>query len=110
MIRRPPRSTLFPYTTLFRSQRGDAAVEARAVTAQSHLGVHREREIDRRRAFGQPLHVAPRREHEDLILIQVDLQELEEFFGRVGVLLQLEQLPEPGEMAVELVGALALLK
>src|SRR5438876_8971074 len=27
MIRRPPRSTLFPYTTLFRSQRGE--VEAR---------------------------------------------------------------------------------
>src|SRR3712207_8291198 len=25
MIRRPPRSTLFPYTTLFRSRRGDAA-------------------------------------------------------------------------------------
>src|SRR3712207_8307799 len=25
MIRRPPRSTLFPYTTLFRSQRGGAA-------------------------------------------------------------------------------------
>src|SRR2546429_3170847 len=25
MIRRPPRSTLFPYTTLFRSPRGDAA-------------------------------------------------------------------------------------
>src|SRR2546426_12763041 len=24
MIRRPPRSTLFPYTTLFRSPRGDA--------------------------------------------------------------------------------------
>src|SRR3712207_7410873 len=24
MIRRPPRSTLFPYTTLFRSSRGDA--------------------------------------------------------------------------------------
>src|SRR2546429_4121295 len=24
MIRRPPRSTLFPYTTLFRSFRGDA--------------------------------------------------------------------------------------
>src|SRR5436190_16396440 len=24
MIRRPPRSTLFPYTTLFRSQRHDA--------------------------------------------------------------------------------------
>src|SRR3712207_8014026 len=25
MIRRPPRSTLFPYTTLFRSQDGDPA-------------------------------------------------------------------------------------
>src|SRR5688572_32858794 len=34
MIRRPPRSTLFPYTTLFRSdggqQRGDAVAGARA--------------------------------------------------------------------------------
>src|SRR3712207_8024323 len=30
MIRRPPRSTLFPYTTLFRSQRvGDPARELR---------------------------------------------------------------------------------
>src|SRR2546426_5388320 len=26
MIRRPPRSTLFPYTTLFRSRQGDAAL------------------------------------------------------------------------------------
>src|SRR3712207_8812669 len=25
MIRRPPRSTLFPYTTLFRSQEGEAS-------------------------------------------------------------------------------------
>src|SRR2546427_6438757 len=30
MIRRPPRSTLFPYTTLFRSVRVTAAVEAAA--------------------------------------------------------------------------------
>src|SRR2546427_6810205 len=29
MIRRPPRSTLFPYTTLFRSRRRDPAVERR---------------------------------------------------------------------------------
>src|SRR2546427_5920449 len=28
MIRRPPRSTLFPYTTLFRSQRGLARARA----------------------------------------------------------------------------------
>src|SRR5258708_29820637 len=31
MIRRPPRSTLFPYTTLFRSLRADRAGEARRV-------------------------------------------------------------------------------
>src|SRR3989475_6855815 len=30
MIRRPPRSTLFPYTTLFRSARGPAEEEAAA--------------------------------------------------------------------------------
>src|SRR3712207_7494078 len=29
MIRRPPRSTLFPYTTLFRSPLGDGAVPLR---------------------------------------------------------------------------------
>src|SRR5256886_13910030 len=27
MIRRPPRSTLFPYTTLFRSREGSLAIE-----------------------------------------------------------------------------------
>src|SRR5260370_27189408 len=30
MIRRPPRSTLFPYTTLFRSPRGAAALSRNA--------------------------------------------------------------------------------
>src|SRR3712207_7162384 len=38
MIRRPPRSTLFPYTTLFRSLR------ARAVQGRSHPRIHRGRE------------------------------------------------------------------
>src|SRR4051794_41260360 len=33
MIRRPPRSTLFPYTTLFRSQ-----VEMRGAADAGHLG------------------------------------------------------------------------
>ena len=31
MIRRPPRSTLFPYTTLFRSASADDGVGARAL-------------------------------------------------------------------------------
>src|SRR3712207_8199699 len=38
MIRRPPRSTLFPYTTLFQSHLADrlAAVEAGAADKQRH--------------------------------------------------------------------------
>src|SRR2546426_9257984 len=32
MIRRPPRSTLFPYTTLFRSKRSAGAVAFRGVS------------------------------------------------------------------------------
>src|SRR3712207_7908955 len=42
MIRRPPRSTLFPYTTLFRSRRpvlaADPALEAQLVDAAEHEG------------------------------------------------------------------------
>src|SRR3712207_7973636 len=38
MIRRPPRSTLFPYTTLFRSLRGDA--EHGCDTGGGRLGPH----------------------------------------------------------------------
>src|SRR5258708_18943045 len=34
MIRRPPRSTLFPYTTLFRSLRSGARLGARVAGAQ----------------------------------------------------------------------------
>src|SRR3712207_7765505 len=37
MIRRPPRSTLFPYTTLFRSQRGTLKV-GDALVAGAHWG------------------------------------------------------------------------
>src|SRR2546430_7474048 len=46
MIRRPPRSTLFPYTTLFRSPDGRAGAEerrdlpghGRVVPREGHLG------------------------------------------------------------------------
>src|SRR2546427_6657817 len=34
MIRRPPRSTLFPYTTLFRSVPGDTDTTAGQITAK----------------------------------------------------------------------------
>src|SRR3989449_2479086 len=39
MIRRPPRSTLFPYTTLFRSQAVAAAQLAEARVRQSELNL-----------------------------------------------------------------------
>src|SRR2546425_7328224 len=44
MIRRPPRSTLFPYTTLFRSDVAPAAVE------DANRDVAREAGVDRRPA------------------------------------------------------------
>src|SRR2546426_5201543 len=41
MIRRPPRSTLFPYTTLFRSQREPARAPDAVVRAdEADPGVH----------------------------------------------------------------------
>src|SRR6266480_7864690 len=46
MIRRPPRSTLFPYTTLFRSRRGRSYIRAPVAEAGFvHLHVHSEYSI-----------------------------------------------------------------
>src|SRR3712207_6942427 len=59
MIRRPPRSTLFPYTTLFRSARVDQVVDLEAHTLRLReqltrafdvaLGAHGVRPTDRDR-------------------------------------------------------------
>src|SRR5258707_4801459 len=38
MIRRPPRSTLFPYTTLFRSDLGRTALTGAATPARASTG------------------------------------------------------------------------
>src|SRR5687768_18180440 len=40
MIRRPPRSTLFPYTTLFRSRRGLRTFEAFEQIGDALLDMH----------------------------------------------------------------------
>src|SRR2546429_5374157 len=42
MIRRPPRSTLFPYTTLFRSRGGEPRDLARACAARILRGAKRQ--------------------------------------------------------------------
>src|SRR5256885_7239262 len=56
MIRRPPRSTLFPYTTLFRSRRGALAVHV-------VVAVHKDRVTGAHRAgheLERDSHVRPR--------------------------------------------------
>src|SRR2546425_3629982 len=47
MIRRPPRSTLFPYTTLFRSRLGRRGAAA-AAAARGRRGARREGGLPRR--------------------------------------------------------------
>src|SRR5215813_9594254 len=77
MIRRPPRSTLFPYTTLFRSLRGDRPIRSEEPAKQSarELGAGLERDlrqVDLRRRLlrdpngAQPLHKGGGREEEIL--------------------------------------------
>src|SRR2546430_5415038 len=58
MIRRPPRSTLFPYTTLFRSEAFDAAAKAfegvrRIAQRLSHLDAFAEAKGLERRLIGR---------------------------------------------------------
>src|SRR5256885_7066104 len=61
MIRRPPRSTLFPYTTLFRSlyraSIGSEEVAGELVAARGRLHSHAEGDI----AFGMRLRVQDRK-------------------------------------------------
>src|SRR2546427_6698140 len=59
MIRRPPRSTLFPYTTLFRSHERSARVSARA-DAILHQGIECRR-VERRPPGRADAGPAPRR-------------------------------------------------
>src|SRR2546430_10466262 len=53
MIRRPPRSTLFPYTTLFRSSKGlGRGVEHAAGADRAHGSAQRERALQRQLVRG----------------------------------------------------------
>src|SRR5438034_1715486 len=82
MIRRPPRSTLFPYTTLFRSQPRQAGeVDVVAFVAQRHRNRRRRQprpEIDptlvfggankgRRRSVRSEEHTSELQSHSDLV-------------------------------------------
>src|SRR5689334_23541570 len=56
MIRRPPRSTLFPYTTLFRSDLGDDRGHARLVPADAGVDDGRAGVLDQQ---GELHHLVP---------------------------------------------------
>src|SRR3712207_8382041 len=69
MIRRPPRSTLFPYTTLFRSDEHEVASAAARHAFDQQAGQHdRRTEVDRERPVelcrGERVEVAARRKGE----------------------------------------------
>src|SRR5438874_4096553 len=54
MIRRPPRSTLFPYTTLFRSMAGEWPLEPRRLPPRRRRECRLHRECRRHRERRQP--------------------------------------------------------
>src|SRR2546426_8741497 len=57
MIRRPPRSTLFPYTTLFRSQRG--LIVSVAEPSDSKASALPRFPLDPRAPYAHPFYWAP---------------------------------------------------
>src|SRR5450759_3288195 len=63
----------------------DAAVDARSLAMEADFGMHGEREVDRCRVLRQLNDVAGGRENEDLVLIEIELEEFEEFIGRLRV-------------------------
>src|SRR5947209_12938241 len=64
MIRRPPRSTLFPYTTLFRSRDADLLQRGPHATSHARRAVRRPRRLRGRflRQSGPQLRQARRRD------------------------------------------------
>src|SRR3712207_8849463 len=71
MIRRPPRSTLFPYTTLFRSHAHDDVADPQAalVGGRQRLDV-----LDHRAAVGAQVHLGRHRRaaHTEVRALDVD--------------------------------------
>src|SRR5436190_17733704 len=64
MIRRPPRSTLFPYTTLFRSERSASAPSERPCFRNSRRSIERISLADHSRSEE---HTSELQSHSDLV-------------------------------------------
>src|SRR5260221_2382581 len=69
MIRRPPRSTLFPYTTLFRSGISYPTVKARLANVLETMGVGPEEDLPvaDRHGFRSEEHTSELQSHSDLV-------------------------------------------
>src|SRR5260221_3529387 len=69
MIRRPPRSTLFPYTTLFRSrhQGSQAGARRRVCSASRERRARREHRGKPARAHRSEEHTSELQSHSDLV-------------------------------------------
>src|SRR5205823_9549826 len=61
LVRTPPRSTLFPYTTLFRSQSAERRAEPRRIRSSRSPGTHRAAERRRGRGAARARRRAARR-------------------------------------------------
>src|SRR3989475_9277233 len=72
MIRRPPRSTLFPYTTLFRSHRGDRVGHVRTLVGPVALHAG-EAQGEAARVLRARLHVVRSEEHTSELQSQSNL-------------------------------------
>src|SRR5206468_9298345 len=73
MIPRPPRSTLFPYTTLFRSRGSDQAREWRVVNGSSSLLRSRVRRLTLNDTPLEPLEADRSEEHTSELQSRSDL-------------------------------------
>ena len=87
----------------------DAAVDLGADRAVPDVRVHGVREVDRRRAGRQRLHVALGREHVDLVREEVRVERLDEL-ARIGLVrLPVDELAHPRRPLLVALAALALL-
>ena len=83
-----------------RAERHHLAVDARAHALPADVGMNRIREIDRRGAPRKGFDLPLGREGVDLLRIEVDLQVLDELLRIADLVLELEQLPHPLEIAL----------
>ena len=86
--------------------RNDHAVDFGADHLVADLGVDGVGKIDDRRALRQGDDVALRRKDKDLVVHDVDFERPEEFLGIAGVVLGLDELGDPAQLAVDLLLAL----